>query len=74
VKPVFFGSVSIRSPGSDLAPLEGMALEILIGRSLAFCLHPSAAWRVLSPARRLLLVGAYAGAGYISVLTVLLLR
>jgi hypothetical protein len=51
-----------------------MALEILIGRSLAFCLHPSAAWRVLPPARRALLVGAYFGAAYVGVLVALLAR
>jgi hypothetical protein len=49
-----------------------MSLDLLIGRSLAFCAHPTAAWRVLSPKRRALLVGAYAGAGYVSVLAVLL--
>jgi hypothetical protein len=46
-----------------------MALEILIGRSLA-----SAAWRVLPPARRALLVGAYFGAAYVGVLVALLSR
>jgi hypothetical protein len=49
-----------------------MPLEILIGRSLACCAHPAAAWRVLSPARRVLLLAAYFGAGYIGGLAMLL--
>ena len=49
-----------------------MTVETLIGRSLAFCLHPSAAWRILTPARRLLLLAAYFGAGYVTVLSALL--
>ena len=48
--------------------------EILLGRGLAFCTHPSAAWRRLPPAGRALLVGAYAAGGYVAVLSVLLLR
>jgi len=48
-----------------------MTIEILLGRSLAFCLHPTAAWRVLPPTRRALLVGAYFGAGYVGVLVAL---
>jgi hypothetical protein len=48
-------------------------IEVAIGRSLAMCLHPSAAWRVLPPVHRLLLVAAYFGAGYVSVLVALLI-
>lgn len=48
-----------------------MSLEIAIGRSLAFCAHPTAAWRVLSPSRRVLLVAAYFGAGYVGMLVAL---
>jgi hypothetical protein len=51
-----------------------MTIEAMIGRSLAFCLHPTAAWRVLSPKRRALLVAAYFGASYVGVLAVLLAR
>jgi hypothetical protein len=47
--------------------------EIVIGRGLAFCAHPAIAWRRLPPAGKALLLAAYAGASYISVLTVLLL-
>jgi len=59
--------------GIALAPRHGVAIEILIGRSLAFCAHPWAAWRRLGPRGRLLLVAAYFGASYTSVLAVLLL-
>jgi hypothetical protein len=50
-----------------------MTLETLIGRGLAFCAHPTAAWRVLSRPGRAFVVAAYACAGYVAGLTVLLL-
>jgi len=49
-----------------------MALEILFGRLLAFCLHPQAAWRRLPPAGRWVVAGAYFSAAYVAVLSVLL--
>jgi hypothetical protein len=49
-----------------------MSLEIMIGRGLAICAHPFLAWRLLSPGHRSLLVGAYFGASYITILTALL--
>ncbi len=49
-----------------------MPLEIAIGRGLALCLHPTAAWRIVSARGRALLVAAYVGAGYLAVLGVLL--
>ena len=48
-----------------------MAIEILVGRGLAFCFNPTAAWRVLSRRGRALVVGAYAGAGFLATLAVL---
>jgi hypothetical protein len=48
-------------------------LEIMIGRSLAICLHPVAAWLSRSQRKRLVLVGGYVGAGYVAVLLALLL-
>jgi hypothetical protein len=48
-----------------------MAVEILIGRSLAFCLHPSAAWRRLPATGRVLLVAAYFSGSYVTVLALL---
>ena len=61
------------SHGTALATRHAVTLEILIGRSLAFCAHPWAAWRRLGPRGRLLLVAAYFGASYTGVLAVLLL-
>ena len=51
-----------------------MALEALLGRWLAFCVHPYAAWRRLPRTGRVLLVSTYFGAGYVSVLGFLLVR
>jgi hypothetical protein len=48
-------------------------VEILIGRALACCVHPAAAWPRLAPVKRALLVGAYAAGGYITVLAALLI-
>jgi hypothetical protein len=48
-------------------------LEIIMGRSLAICLHPVAAWLSRSQRKRLVLVGGYVGAGYVLVLIALLL-
>jgi hypothetical protein len=48
-------------------------LEIMIGKSLAICLHPMAAWLTRSQRKRLVLVGGYVGAGYVVVLIALLL-
>jgi hypothetical protein len=47
-------------------------LEIAIGWSLAACLHPMIAWRVLSRPRRYLLAAAYGFAAYLAVLVALL--
>jgi hypothetical protein len=49
-----------------------MTLEVFIGRGLACCLHPTAAWRVLPAAGRAMVVAAYLCAGYGAALTVLL--
>jgi hypothetical protein len=50
-----------------------MGIDLLIGRGLAFCVYPRAAWRVLSTPGRAFVVAAYAGAGYVAVLGALLL-
>ena len=44
----------------------------MLGRSLALCAHPSAAWRVLSRRGRALVLGAYFTASYLTVLVTLL--
>ena len=37
---------------------------MLLGRLLAYCVHPVAAWRRVSTGDRTLIVAAYAAAGY----------
>lgn len=49
-----------------------MTLDVMIGRALAFCVHPFAAWTRLSGGGRALLVGAYAAASYALVLGALI--
>jgi hypothetical protein len=51
-----------------------MNADVVIGRTLACCVHPSAAWRRVSRSGRALIVGSYFAAGYLAVLTVLLAR
>ena len=59
--------------GDVLASDATMSVDLLIGRGLACCVHPTDAWRVLSTAGRAFVVAAYAGAAYVAVLAVLLL-
>ena len=49
-----------------------MSIEVVLGRSLACCVHPAAAWRRLRPGGRALLVAAYFGASYAGALIALL--
>jgi hypothetical protein len=58
--------------GILLASIYSVPLELIIGRSVAFCVHPHAAWRRLSSTGRTLLVAAYCGASYTIVLALLL--
>lgn len=48
-----------------------MSADIVIGRTLACCVHPAAAWRRLSASGKALIVGAYFLVGYLAVLVVL---
>jgi hypothetical protein len=50
-----------------------VALELLLGRSLAFCVHPVAAWSRLDTMGRTFLVAAYGAASYAVVLAALVL-
>jgi hypothetical protein len=65
-------NLPVRS-GEGLAYPVIVNVEIVIGRGLAYCAHPAAAWRRLRPAGRALLVGAYAAGSYVTVLTTLML-
>ena len=49
-----------------------MPLEVLIGRGLACCLHPQAAWRLLTRKGRAFVVFAYATGGFVATLAALL--
>ena len=63
-----------KPPGSDgtgFAPTGRVPLEVVIGRSLACCVHPSASWRRLPAFGRVLLVAAYVSASYATVLALL---
>ena len=51
-----------------------MTADIVIGRTLACCAHPAAAWRRLSGSGKALIVGAYFLVGYIGVLLMLLAK
>jgi hypothetical protein len=46
--------------------------EVLIGRAAAISIHPYAAWQTRSNPKRLLLVGVYALASYVLVLSLML--
>jgi hypothetical protein len=48
-------------------------LEVLVGRSLAMCAHPYAAWRAHSTRGRLLVLFTYLAASYALILSALLL-
>jgi hypothetical protein len=49
-----------------------MAVELVLGRLAACCAHPAAAWDRLPPSGRTVLVVAYVGLSYLTVLTALL--
>jgi len=46
---------------------------VFVGRTMAACVHPYAAWRVLSRPARVVLISAYAALTYVAVLSVLLM-
>jgi hypothetical protein len=45
-----------------------MPLDVVVGRALAHCVHPSVSWRRLPASGRVLLVAAYVSASYVTVL------
>jgi hypothetical protein len=59
--------------GRDFATAPGVkAFEILIGRGLACCLHPRAAWQVTTRFGRAFVICAYAAGGFVTTLAALL--
>ena len=57
-----------------LLVLPRMSADVVIGRTLACCVHPAAAWRRVSKAGKALIVGAYFVVAYLGVLAALLAR
>ena len=49
-----------------------MNADVVIGRTLACCLHPAAAWRRVSGSGKALIVGTYFVIAYLGVLVALL--
>lgn len=49
-----------------------MPTELVIGRWLAWCSHPVAAWRVLPASGRVLIIASYFASSYAGVLLALL--
>lgn len=47
-------------------------MALALGRCLAYCAYPTAAWRRLSKAGRVLLMAAYFGMSYLLTLATLL--
>jgi hypothetical protein len=47
--------------------------EIFIGRSLAICAHPVAAWRTAAKSMRVILLAGYFAAAYVAVLALMTL-
>jgi len=58
----------LRSRAAENRDVTRTQIEIAIGRAMAFCAHPVAAWRILPPAKRALVAGAYFAAGYVAAL------
>jgi hypothetical protein len=51
-----------------------MTADLVIGRTLACCLHPAAAWRRVSKSGKALIVSTYFVVAYLAALVVLLAR
>jgi hypothetical protein len=52
---------------------RGHRAAILLGRTLAFCAHPLAAWQLLPLSWRVVILAAYAAVGFATVLGLLTL-
>ena len=57
--------------GTVVALQAAMSVEVVIGRAVAHCAHPSISWRCLPASGRVLLVAAYVSASYLTILTIL---
>jgi hypothetical protein len=72
--PNEYGRIVMTMAGGNLATKSrAMSLEVLLGRGLACCLHPQAAWRMTTRMGRAFVVCAYATGGFVATLAALLL-
>jgi len=60
--------------GISFAEVVDMTADVVIGRMLACCAHPAAAWRRLPASGRAMVVVTYFAASYLGVLTILLAK
>jgi hypothetical protein len=58
---------------SDHALCQFAAEAPTLGRTMALCAHPFAAWRLLSTSGRMLILAIYAATSFVIVLSILLL-
>jgi hypothetical protein len=62
-----------RPRGRDFATAPGVKpFEVLIGRGLACCIHPHAAWQATTRAGRAFVICTYAAGGFVTTLAALL--
>jgi len=61
-------------PWNRICSAVRMTADVVIGRTLACCAHPAAAWRRLSGPGRALIVVAYFVVSYLGALVVLFSR
>jgi hypothetical protein len=60
-------------PSSSAPRRSSRRHEVLLGRTLAACVHPLSAWQSRMRSFRLLLIGGYFAAGYVAVLAAMAL-
>ena len=68
----FFARTLAVRRGALLAPSSAVPIELVIGRWLAWCSHPVAAWRVLPASGRALILASYFVSSYLAVLLALI--
>jgi hypothetical protein len=63
-----------RPVGTGFALGRRMSADIVIGRTLACCVHPAAAWRRLPASGKAVIITTYFAVSYFGVLALLLSR
>ena len=69
---VWIGPFRADRGGARIAIGAVVTVEAVLGSWLACTVHPLAAWRILQPRGRAMLVGTYVGVGYVTALMLLL--